>query len=86
MDSKTREWLEAFEKRLDAKFEAFERRIDAKFEYTESWLRGRLEETDAKMTGFRTEMVNQFGFVRRDINRLEERVSRLERDHPMAAE
>ena len=86
MDAETREWLEHFEKRIDAKFEAFERRIDAKFEYTESWLRGRFEETDAKITGLRTEMVNQFGFVRRDIRQVEERVSRLENNRPLAAE
>ena len=61
------------------------RHLDAVFEYTESWLRGRFDETDAKITGLRTEMVNQFGFVRRDIRQLKERVDRLEKA-PMAAE
>ena len=54
-------------------------------ENMQGWLNGRFDETDAKITGLRTEMVHQFALVRRDLRRLDERVSRLEKA-PMAAE
>ena len=74
MDNEMREWLEGFEKRLNTKFE-----------FMEGWLRGELDEMRAEIAGFRAETNHGFATVRRDLQNLDRRVSRLEQT-PVAAE
>lgn len=82
MDKETREWLEGFEKRIDAKLDAMEGRVNAKIENTEGWLKGALEEMRCDIRDLDAKVDEGFAQVRRDINNLDRRVIRLERQRP----
>ena len=90
MDTETREWLEAFETRIDGKFdaklEAFGARIDAKIDFMEGWLRSEFEGVRDDIKGLDVKVDHGFAMVRRGIRDLDRRVSKLEGEPPIAAE
>ena len=71
MDNETREWLEGFEKRMDAKID-----------HLEGWLKGTLDEMRCDIRGLDVKMDEGFAQIRRDINDLDRRVARIENGRP----
>lgn len=86
MDAETREWLEGFEKRIDAKFKQTEDRLTAKHDFTDGWLKAEIEEMRRDVKGIEAKMDHGLATIGRELRSIDSRVRKLEVAPPVAAE